>query len=61
MVGLIPGPLAELQFQRALLISQGDASISFMHPISLALLTIAMRVIMPILLRRRQRRRDLTT
>jgi putative tricarboxylic transport membrane protein len=57
VVGLILGPLAEQQFRRALSISQGDASVFFTHPISLALLTIAvLLVITPILLRRRQRR-----
>ena len=38
VVGLILGPLAEQQFRRALSISQGDASVFFTHPISLALL-----------------------
>lgn len=57
VVGLILGPLAEQQFRRALSISQGDVSVFFTHPISLALLTIAvLLVITPILLRRRQRR-----
>ncbi len=56
VVGLILGPLAEQQFRRALSISQGDVSVFFTHPISLALLTIAvLLVITPILLRRRQR------
>ena len=36
--GLILGPLAEQQFRRALAISQGDPSVFFTHPISLALL-----------------------
>jgi putative tricarboxylic transport membrane protein len=59
VVGLILGPLAEQQFRRALSISQGDASVFFTHPISLALLTTAvLLVITPILLRRRQRRLD---
>ena len=56
VVGLILGPLAEQQFRRALAISQGDASVFFTHPISLALLVIAaLLVITPILMRRRQR------
>ncbi len=56
VVGLILGPLAEQQFRRALAISQGDASVFFTHPISLALLTIAvLLVIAPIVMRRRQR------
>jgi putative tricarboxylic transport membrane protein len=56
VVGLILGPLAEQQFRRALAISQGDASVFFTHPISLALLvTAVLLVIAPILMRRRQR------
>ena len=52
IVGLILGPLAEQQFRRALTISQGDASVFFTHPISLALLVIATAlVIVPTLLR----------
>ena len=39
VVGLILGPLAEQQFRRALAISEGDASVFFTHPISLALLS----------------------
>ena len=59
VVGLILGPLAEQQFRRALAISQGDASVFFTHPISLALLVIAvLLVIAPILLRRRQKHAD---
>jgi putative tricarboxylic transport membrane protein len=56
VVGLILGPLAEQQFRRALAISQGDPSVFFTHPLSLALLVIAaLLVITPMLLRRRQR------
>jgi putative tricarboxylic transport membrane protein len=54
VVGLILGPLAEQQFRRALAISQGDATVFFTHPISLALLVIAaLLVIVPAVLRRR--------
>jgi putative tricarboxylic transport membrane protein len=54
VVGLILGPLAEQQFRRALSISQGDATVFFTHPISLALLVIAaLLVIVPAILRRR--------
>ena len=61
VVGLILGPLAEQQFRRALAISQGDASVFFTHPISLALLvTAVLLVIAPILLRRRQKSADAT-
>ena len=53
--GLILGPLAEQQFRRALSISQGDLSVFFTHPISLALLIIAaLLVVVPIFLRRRR-------
>jgi len=41
IIGLILGRLAEAQFRRALTISQGDASVFFTHPLSLALLIIA--------------------
>jgi putative tricarboxylic transport membrane protein len=55
VVGLILGPLAEQQFRRALAISEGDPSIFFSHPISLALLvTAALLVLVPLLLRRRR-------
>jgi len=52
IVGLILGPLAEQQFRRALTISQGDGSVFITHPISLALLIIALAlVVIPTLLR----------
>ncbi|MFO7297936.1 MAG: tripartite tricarboxylate transporter permease [Pseudomonadota bacterium] len=41
IVGLILGPLAEIQFRRAVQISQGDLSVFFTRPISAGLLTIA--------------------
>ena len=54
VVGLILGPLAEQQFRRALEISQGDATVFFTHPISLALLMIAaLLVIVPVIMKRR--------
>ncbi len=59
IVGLILGPLAEQQFRRALTISQGDPSVFFTHPISLALLVIAcLLVILPLVLRRHAARSD---
>ncbi|WP_323689851.1 tripartite tricarboxylate transporter permease [Rhizobium sp. AN64] len=52
VVGLILGPLAEQQFRRALTISQGDVSVFFTQPISLALLVIALvLVVVPALMR----------
>jgi len=57
IVGLILGPLAEQQFRRALTISQGDASVFFTHPISLALIVIALTlVLVPTVLRWRAAR-----
>jgi putative tricarboxylic transport membrane protein len=54
VVGLILGPLAEQQFRRALTISQGDVSVFFTHPLSLALLVIAaLLVILPVVMKRR--------
>src|SRR5690606_13839558 len=41
IVGLILGPLSEIQFRRAVQISQGDLSVFFTRPISAGLLTIA--------------------
>ena len=53
VVGLILGPLAEQQFRRALTIRQGDATIFFTHPISDAILLIALLlVIVPVIMRR---------
>jgi putative tricarboxylic transport membrane protein len=45
VIGLILGPLAETQFRRALAISQGDASVFVTHPISAALLLLAVLVL----------------
>ena len=60
VVGLILGPMAEQQFRRALAISEGDPSVFLTHPISLALLIIAvLLVILPIFLRRKQKHADL--
>jgi putative tricarboxylic transport membrane protein len=54
IIGLILGPLAEAQFRRALTISQGDPSVFLTHPISAALLLIALAIlVVPPLLRRR--------
>ena len=44
VIGLILGPLAETQFRRALSISQGDMSVFVTHPISAALLGIALEI-----------------
>ncbi|WP_395540899.1 tripartite tricarboxylate transporter permease [Neotabrizicola sp. sgz301269] len=57
VVALILGPLAEQHFRRAMAISQGDPSVFFTHPLSLALLVIAaLLLVMPLLLRARERR-----
>src|SRR5574341_857057 len=53
VIGLILGPLAEIQFRRALAISQGDASVFFTHPISAIFLAItAALIIAPWVVRR---------
>lgn len=53
IIGLILGPLAEEQFRRALMISQGDASVFFTHPLSLFFLVAAVAVFaFPALMRR---------
>jgi putative tricarboxylic transport membrane protein len=59
VVGLILGPLAEQQFRRALAISQGDPMVFFTHPLSLGLLiTAALLVLVPVVLKARQNRRE---
>ena len=59
VVGLILGPLAEQQFRRALAISQGDPSVFFTHPLSLALLVVAaLLVLVPVVVRRRARKAE---
>ena len=59
VVGVILGPLAEQQFRRALAISQGDVSVFFTHPLSLALLVIALSLVIgPVILRRRARKAE---
>ncbi len=57
VIGLILGPMAEVQFRRALAISQGDPSVFVTHPISAALLGAAVvAVVGPALLRAVRRR-----
>ena len=61
VIGLILGPMAEAQFRRAMTISQGDPSVFVTHPLSLALLVTALLVIIvPPVLRRMRRPRDLS-
>ena len=51
--GLVLGPLAELQFRRALAISEGNVAVFVTHPISAVLIGIAVIVLLaPWLLRR---------
>lgn len=58
VIGLILGPLAETQFRRALAISQGDASVFFVQPISASFLALtALLVVLPPLMRRLRRER----
>ena len=57
IIGMILGPLAEENFRRALMITQGDPTVFVIQPISAALLLIAALImIVPPLLRLRQRR-----
>jgi putative tricarboxylic transport membrane protein len=59
VIGLILGPLAEAQFRRALSISQGDWTVFFTDPLSLALLIVAALALLgPFLWRRFGRRRE---
>jgi putative tricarboxylic transport membrane protein len=54
VLGLVLGPLAELQFRRALAISEGDLSVFVTRPICLTLLVIAATVLIaPALIARR--------
>jgi len=41
IIGMILGPLAEAQFRRAMTISNGDWTVFYTHPLSLALLSLA--------------------
>ena len=53
IIGLILGPMAEEQFRRAMMISQGDASVFFTHPISLFFLVLAVMILaLPWIMRR---------
>jgi putative tricarboxylic transport membrane protein len=53
VLGLVLGPLAELQFRRALAISEGNVAVFVTHPISAALIGIAVLVLLaPWILRR---------
>jgi putative tricarboxylic transport membrane protein len=53
VLGLVLGPLAELQFRRAIAISEGDLSVFVTRPISLAFLLVAVATLVgPWLLRR---------
>ena len=57
VIGLILGPMAEVQFRRALQISQGDFSVFVSRPISATLLAIAVLALVgPMLLRARRTR-----
>jgi putative tricarboxylic transport membrane protein len=44
VLGLVLGPMAELQFRRAVAISEGDPSVFITRPISAVLLTIAVTI-----------------
>jgi putative tricarboxylic transport membrane protein len=56
VVGLIVGPMAEKHFRRAMSIHQGDLTVFLTHPISLAILTVTVAIlIVPPLMKRRQK------
>ncbi|SDN41438.1 tripartite tricarboxylate transporter permease [Ensifer sp. YR511] len=58
LLGFILGPMMEVYMRRALLLSKGDATVFFTHPLSLALLTTAMvlliSVLSPVIRRKRE-------
>jgi putative tricarboxylic transport membrane protein len=45
VLGLILGPMAELQWRRAMAISQGDATVFVSRPLSAALLAAAVLIV----------------
>jgi putative tricarboxylic transport membrane protein len=54
VLGLVLGPLAELQFRRALAISEGNASVFVTRPLCAALLALsAIALVLPVVLKRR--------
>jgi putative tricarboxylic transport membrane protein len=54
VLGLVLGPLAELQFRRALAISEGDATVFVTRPLCAALLAVsAIALVLPAVLKRR--------
>ena len=54
VMGLILGPLAEMQFRRAMAISQGDPTVFVSRPICAVLLAVSVAILVaPLLLRRR--------
>lgn len=58
IIGMVLGPMAELQFRRAVEIAQGDVSVFFTSPISLTLLAVALvLLIAPAVARRTMRRK----
>jgi putative tricarboxylic transport membrane protein len=55
VLGLVLGPLAELQFRRALAISEGDASVFLTRPLCATLLLVsAVALVLPVLLKERR-------
>jgi putative tricarboxylic transport membrane protein len=56
IVGMILGPLAEVQFRRAIQITQGDLSVFYTRPIAVTLFIVAIAALIgPTLFRRRAR------
>jgi putative tricarboxylic transport membrane protein len=55
VLGLVLGPLAELQFRRALAISEGDATVFLTRPLCATLLVLSVvALILPMLLKERR-------
>jgi putative tricarboxylic transport membrane protein len=52
IIGLILGPMAEEQFRRAMMISQGDATVFLSHPLSAFFLVAAVLILLvPLLIK----------
>jgi TctA family transporter len=50
LLGFVLGPMLEENLRRAMIISRGDATVFFTHPLSLALLLISAALLVVVLL-----------
>ncbi len=56
IIGMILGPLAEQEFRRAMIISQGDVTVFLTKPLSATLLALALAAVVgPVLYRAAKR------